>query len=85
MAAWRDRPVAAWGIPAIPVAAKLGRTPMPPAAAAAAKFCNNTDSRLLVWPKMKVIEVPVIVDPTQDFLPLRPRLLTHWPELVLER
>ena len=39
----------------------------------------------LVWPNMKVIEVPVIVDPTQDFLPLRPRLLTHWPELVLER
>ena len=38
MAAWRDRPVAAWGIPAIPVAAKLGRTPMP---AAAAKFCKG--------------------------------------------
>ena len=29
--------MAAWGIPAIPVAAKLGRTPMP---AAAAKFCK---------------------------------------------
>ena len=39
MAACRERPVAAWGIPAIPVEAKLGLIPlMPPAPANAARF-----------------------------------------------
>ena len=53
MAACRERPVAAWGIPAIPVEAKLGLIPlMPPAPANAARFwkikTNNQNKFILL-------------------------------------